>query len=155
MLGSLQRMFCPQPALPLPATGHHVGDGPPAAVVEADTEAYFSPRESAHDEEGNASTETLSPAQSLKDLTTSSNASFLTLQPPSDFILPSQEEANIFSQFTKKFAELTKFLNENKKHISSNAKKELVLNGKPIPDSHFPDLLPSLYQRNHSMNFTG
>ena len=49
----------------------------------------------------------------------------------------------------------SKFLNENKKHISTNAKKGLVLNGKPIPDCHFPDLLRSLYKRNQSMNFTG
>ena len=144
-----------QPAMPLPAPDDHAGDGPPAGVVEADAEGYFSPRESVHEEEGNASTETLSPATSLKDLTTSSNASFLTVQPQPDFSLPSQEEANISSQFTKKFAELSKFLNENKKHISTNAKKELVLNGKPIPDSHFPDLLRSLYKRNQSMNFTG
>ena len=94
----------------------------------------------------------LSPPQSLKDLTTSSNASFLTVQPQPDFILPTQEEANISTQYTNKFASLTKFLNENKKHISTNAKKELVLNGKPIPDSHFPDLLRS---RNQSVNFTG
>ena len=68
-----------QPALPLPAHADHVGDGPPAGVVEADTEGYFSPRESVHEEEGNASTEILSTATSLKDLTTSSNASFLTV----------------------------------------------------------------------------
>ncbi|KAF0143818.1 MAG: hypothetical protein FD143_3414, partial [Ignavibacteria bacterium] len=63
-----------QPPLPLPAPDGHVGDGAPADAVEAGTEGYFSPRESIHEEEGNASTETLSPAQSLKDLTTSSNA---------------------------------------------------------------------------------
>ena len=34
-------------------------------------------------------------------------------------------EANISSQYTKKFAELSKFLNENKKHISTHAKKNL------------------------------
>ena len=134
----------PAPAIPLPAPDGHVGDGPPAAVEEADTEGYFSPRESVQEEEGNASTETLSPATSLKDLTISSNASFFSLQPQPDFSLPTQEESNISSQYSKKFAELTKFLNENKKQISTNAKKKLVLNGKPIPDSHFPDLLRSL-----------
>ena len=74
-------VLLPQPALPLPATDDHVCDGPPAGVVEADTEGHFSPRESVHEEEGNASSESLSPAQSRKDLTTSSNASFLTIHP--------------------------------------------------------------------------
>ena len=37
----------------------------------------------------------------------------------------------------------------------TNAKKKHVLDGMPIPNSHFPDLLRSLYKRNHSMNFTG
>ena len=36
----------PQPALPLPASDEHGGDGPPACVGEADTEGYFSSRES-------------------------------------------------------------------------------------------------------------
>ena len=66
----------PAPALPLPATESRVRDAPPAAVVEADTKGYFSPGESVHEEEANASTVTLSPAMSIKDLTTSSNASF-------------------------------------------------------------------------------
>ena len=109
--------------MPLLASDVHGGDGPPAGVVEADAECYFSPRESVHEDEGKASCETLSPATSIKDQTASSNAAFLTVQPQADFSLPSQEEANISSQFTKQFAELTKFLNENKKNISSNAKK--------------------------------
>ena len=87
--------------MPLTAPDDHAGDGLPAGVVEAQTEGYFSPREIVHEEEGNASTETLSPAQSFKDLSTSTNASFLTLQPQPDFSLPSQEEANISSQYTK------------------------------------------------------
>ena len=75
----------PQPAPSLPVPDGNVGDGPPAGVVEADAEGYFSPRESVHEEEGNASTETVSAAQSIKDLTTSSNVSFLTVQPHPDF----------------------------------------------------------------------
>ena len=125
-------VLLPAHSVAFPAPYDHVRDGPPAGVVEADTEGYFSPRESVYEEEGNASTVTLSPAQSLKDLTSSSNASFLTLQPQPDFSLPTQEEAIISSQYTNKFASLTKFLNVNKKHISSNAKKELVLKGKQI-----------------------
>ena len=81
-----------------------MGDGPPAGVVEDDTEGYFSPRESVHEEEGIAFTETLSPAPSLKDVTTSSNASFLTVQPQPDFSRPTQDEANFSSQYTKQFA---------------------------------------------------
>ena len=41
------------------------------------------------------------------------------------------------------------------KRIFRVMKEELDLNGKPIPPSHFPDLLRSLYKRNQSMNFTG
>ena len=41
-----------------------------------------------------------------------------------------------------------------KKHLSTHAKKQLELNGKPFPDSHFPDLLRSLSKRNQSTNFT-
>ena len=33
----------PQPALPLPAPGEHLGDCPPAAVVQADTYDFFIP----------------------------------------------------------------------------------------------------------------
>ena len=33
----------PQPPLPLPAPAEHVGDGRPAAVVQTDTEDFFSP----------------------------------------------------------------------------------------------------------------
>ena len=76
-------------------------------------------------EESNASTETLSPAQSLKDHNTSSTASFLTVQPQPEFLFPTQEEAKIPAQYTNKFALQIKFLNENKKYISTNAKKEL------------------------------
>ena len=79
----------------------------------------------------------------------------MPVQPQPDFSLPTLEEPSISSQFTNKFASLNKFLNENKKNISTNSKKQLVLNGKPIHDSHFPDLLRSLYMRNDSMNFTG
>ena len=79
----------------------------------------------------------------------------MTVQPQPDFSLPTQEEANISSQYTNNFALVSKFLNENKKNISTNAKKDLVLKGKPIQDSHFPDLLRSLYNRNQSMNCTG
>ena len=56
----------PQPASPLPAPADHVGDGPPAGVVEAGTAGYFSPRESVEEEEGNSSSETLSPATTLR-----------------------------------------------------------------------------------------
>ena len=83
--------------MPFPPPDDHVGDAQPAGLVETDKESYISPRESIPEEEGNASTETLSPAQSRKDLITSSNASFWTLQPQPDFSLPSQEEANISS----------------------------------------------------------
>ena len=138
-------------ALPVPAPDDNVGDGPLAVLVEADTECYFSPRDSVHDEEGNDSSETLSGASSLKDLTTSSNASFLTVQLQPDFSVPTQEEENISSQNSKKIASLTKFLNENIKHISNNDKNSHILNGKPIPDSHFPDLFRSLYKRNQCM----
>ena len=62
----------PQPAPALPAPDDHAGEGSPAGVVEADTEGYFSPRESVYEEEGKASTETLSHAPSRKDLTASS-----------------------------------------------------------------------------------
>ena len=90
--------------MPLLAPDAHAGDGPPPDVVEADTEGYFSPSESVHDEEGNASIETFSPASSLKDQTTSSNAAFLTFQPLPDFTLPTQEEAKISSQYTNKIS---------------------------------------------------
>ena len=62
------------PALPLSAPDEHDGDGPAAAVVEGETEGYFSHHESGEAEDGNASTETLLPARSLKDLSTFSNA---------------------------------------------------------------------------------
>ena len=90
----------PQSALPLPGLDDHVGDGPPSGVMETDTEGYFSASESVLEEESNASTETLSPVTSLKDLTTSSNASFLIVQPQPALSLPTQEEANISSQYT-------------------------------------------------------
>ena len=72
-----------------------MADDPPAGVVEADTEGYFSPRESFEEEEGNASPETISAATCLKDLTTSSKASFLGVQTKPDFSMPTQEDANI------------------------------------------------------------
>ena len=107
-------VLAPKPALPLATPDDHGGDGPLAAVVEVDKEEYFSPRESAEEEEVNAFTETLSPPQSITDLTTSSNDSFLAIQPQPDCSLSTQEEAHISSQYTKKFAEISKFLNENK-----------------------------------------
>ena len=70
----------PAPVLPLPAIFDHGADGPPARRRGGPRQRrLFSPRESAEEEEGIASTERLSPAQSLKDLTTSSDASFLTI----------------------------------------------------------------------------
>ena len=36
----------PEPAVPFPASDDHVGDGPPAGVVEVHTDGYFSPLES-------------------------------------------------------------------------------------------------------------
>ena len=100
------------PALPLPAPDDLVGDGPPAALVERDKKDYFSQRESVEEEECTASTENLSPQRSDKDLTISSNRSFLTVQLQPVLSLPSQEEAKIPSQYTNKFALLTTFLNE-------------------------------------------
>ena len=75
-----------------PAPDEHVCAGPPAIVVQADTEDFFYPPESADAEEANALL-TLSPARSLKDRTTSSNAAFLTIQPQPEFNYPTQEEA--------------------------------------------------------------
>ena len=72
----------------LPAPDDDGDDGPHAGFMEAGTEGYFSAHESVHEEEAEASTETLSPATSLKDLTTSSNASFFTVQHQPDFSLP-------------------------------------------------------------------
>ena len=127
----------PKPALQIPAPDAHVGNGRPALVVEADTEEFGSARESADAAEGNACTDTVSPSRSLKKLTTASNASFFADQNQPDFNLPPQEEANISSQYTNKFASFTKFLNESKKHISTNAKKDVILNGRAISRAIF------------------
>ena len=131
-----------------------MSDAPPAAVLKADTEGFFLLVKAPTQLKAMLSL-THSPKLSLTDLTTSYIASFLTVPPLTDFSLPMQEEANISSQSTNKFASLNKYLNENKKPISTTAKNDLVLHGKPIPDTHFPGLLRSLYKKNRSMNFNG
>ena len=83
-----------------------MGDGSPASVVQSHREEFYSPRERADAEECNVNIPplTLSSVRSLNALSTSSNASFLTVQPHPDFSLPTQEEATISSQDTNKFA---------------------------------------------------
>ena len=89
-------LLSPAPAVPLPSRDDHAGD-PPPAVVEGDKEDFYFPRETVEEVEAYASTETISHAQCLTDLSTSSTASFLNVQPLPEFSLPSQEEAKILS----------------------------------------------------------
>ena len=92
-----------QPGLALAAPDDYVGVAPPAALVEEETEGkveYYSPHQSAEEEESNVSTETPSAARSLNEQTGSSNASFSTLKAKPNFCLPSQSEANPSAQYT-------------------------------------------------------
>ncbi|KAF0138336.1 MAG: hypothetical protein FD143_3681, partial [Ignavibacteria bacterium] len=70
-------------------------------------------------------------------------------------IIPTLEDANIPSHFAKKFGVFQEFLKDHKNHISSNDKKEIVLDGEAIAYSCFPDLVRSLYVRNQDMNLIG
>ena len=72
-----------------------------------ETKKIFYPRESADQDEVNASTECIFPSQSVSDLNASSPASFLHVQPKSQFSLQPQEEAKIRIQVTNKFELLT------------------------------------------------
>ena len=59
------------------------------------------------------------------------------------------------NQYGAKFGELRKFLEEHKGVVSSNSKKEIVVEGEAIPGSSFHDLFRSLYIKNRNQNLTG
>ena len=69
--------------------------------------------------------------------------------------IPSLSEANIPTQFAKKFGLFQNFLKNHQNVISTNEKKEIVLDGEAVFYSSFPDLLRSLYVRNQDMNLIG
>ena len=70
-------------------------------------------------------------------------------------LIPTLEDANIPSHFANKFVRFQEFLKDHKNDISSNDKKEIVLDGEAIAYSSFPDLVRSLYVRNQDMNLIG
>ena len=68
---------------------------------------------------------------------------------------PSLTELRLPPTFGNKFQSLIDFLNVHSDVISKNAKNELVLDGAPIPNTSFNDLIRSMYVRNKQMNLTG
>ena len=70
-------------------------------------------------------------------------------------IIPSLVDSKIPVQYARKFELFQEFLKEHKNEISTNDKKEVVLDGEAIAYSSFPDLLRSLYVRNQDMNLIG
>ena len=83
-----------------------MAEGPPAAVMEADTEDHFLSVKARTQLNGMRPL-TLSTTPSLKDVTSSSNAEIWTTQLQHDLSMPTQEAAIISSKDTNKFASLT------------------------------------------------
>jgi hypothetical protein len=69
--------------------------------------------------------------------------------------IPSLKDANIPTQFAKKFEIFQSFLKDHEDQISSNDQNELILDGQSIKGSSFLDLLRSFYVRNQDMNLIG
>ena len=57
--------------------------------------------------------------------------------------------------YRKKFQLFKDFLAQHREQISSNQQNELILEGRPIPNSSMSDLLRSFYLRNQNMNLIG
>ena len=72
--------------------------------------------------------------------------------PPPDSIF---DAIPLPQQFAQKFDRLKNFLNAKPNLISNNALKEVILDGKRIPNSNFHDLIRNMYVRNEAYNLTG
>ena len=72
-----------------------------------------------------------------------------------NIVLPTPVDANIPNQYINKYKKLISHLGNNSGILTSNANKELVVNGSAIPNSNLPDLLRSLYLRNKNQNLIG
>ena len=57
--------------------------------------------------------------------------------------------------YSKKFELFKKFLADHPNDFTSNSKKELVIDGAPLPNSYAPDLFRSLYLRSTKANLLG
>ena len=77
----------------------------------------------------------------------------LTSQDPPQ--IPNLSDANIPAHFGKKYEQFQNFLRDHQNEISTNDRKEIVLDGEAIAYSSFPDLLRSLYVRNQDLNLIG
>ena len=91
--------------------------------------------------------------QHYQDATSDDEEDSVNSEDPAE--IPSLTEAKIPAHFGNKFGVFQEFLKDHKNDISSNDKKEIVLDGEAVAYSSFPDLLRSLYVRNQDMNLIG
>ena len=91
--------------------------------------------------------------------TISSSGSIAESRSQSGFVppisIPALSDLNLPLQYSNKYTCLSEVLKSLNGEISANSKDELVLDGSPIPNSNFHDLIRALYVRNQNMNLNG